>query len=80
MLVPFRRDERADPNGTGKADVNHKPDTWGTRAEAEQRAKVLKAKNPKRKVGIGIVLGSHPTPLGGFDLDTCFDDYGELKD
>lgn len=72
-----------DPNGTGKADVNHKPNTWGTRAEAEGRAEVLRAKYPKRKVGIGIVLGSHKaasTPLGGFDLDTCFEESGELKE
>lgn len=53
-----------------------KPQTWGTRAEAE--ARMQRDSLP----GIGIILGdtiSNPDlRLAGIDLDSCFDDRGRL--
>src|SRR3954447_23027333 len=47
------------------------PSTWGTRAEADARARVIV--NGHHSGGIGIELGDlgGDTYLAGFDLDSC---------
>jgi hypothetical protein len=50
--------------GPGKS---NDPQTWGTRAEAEARARATNG-------AVGIMLGEHEgIALGGLDLDSCFD-------
>jgi hypothetical protein len=63
--------------GRGEGETDN-PATWGTRAQAEARAKTLL--NGSRKGGIGIVMGEladgSDRSLGGIDLDTCRDAAG----
>ena len=67
--VPYAPDGRK-----ARADA---PATWGTRAEAEVRAKQLP--RPFGAGGIGIELGDHAGfAIGGIDLDTCRAETGEL--
>jgi predicted P-loop ATPase len=59
------------PRTGGKA-MADKPQTWGTRAEAEARAATLP--KPFGAGGIGIELGTMPGDdygIGGFDADSC---------
>lgn len=58
-------------NGRAKADD---PTTWGTRAQAETRAKRLGG-------AVGVQLGpiDSDCALGGIDLDSCRDTLGELE-
>lgn len=59
--------------GTGRKAKADDPDTWGTRKQAERRAKRLLANGAEG--GIGIELGELPDGrhLCGMDLDTCLD-------
>jgi len=63
--------------GDGKAKCND-PRTWGTRAEAETRARKLI--DGQNSGGIGIQLGDLGSGmhLGGIDLDSCFGHDDEL--
>jgi hypothetical protein len=57
------------------------PTTWGTRFQAEERAKTLP--KPCGQGGVGlmfrtVVIGGHDYCVGGIDLDTCLDEDGYL--
>jgi hypothetical protein len=68
------------PFGYGRA-ASNKPNHWGTRAQAEQRAQSLE--KPYGLGGIGIMFGvlGDGTNLGGIDLDTCRDkETGRIDD
>lgn len=54
---------------TGRPASNTKPATWGTRAEAEKRAKGVRT--ARWKPGVGVVLGDG---LCGVDFDGCLKD------
>jgi hypothetical protein len=65
------------PRNGGKANCKD-PRTWGTRAEAEARAKQLA--NGEGAGGVGIELGDLGTglALAGIDLDSCLDERGRV--
>lgn len=54
---------------SGRAASTTKSSTWGTRAQAERRAKAIR--EPGWKPGVGIVLGDG---LCGVDFDGCLND------